>query len=215
MTARPVLPEPAELGTDGAPVQIGRAGTIGVRGPAGPLERVVLGATALGEGSRDHAVSTAAEGPEVELSVHEVAPPRGAEPVGVSPTGEDVDEGYLLEVVDGVAHLRAASPAGIFRGLTTVLQLAEHRAGAVWLPGVRVRDEPLLAWRGLSLDIVRDFRTVAEIEAVIDLLALYKLNVLHLHLTDSQAWRLASPAYPQLTAATEGDFLSRDELRHL
>src|SRR5699024_12581960 len=139
----------------------------------------------------------------------------GPATVGVSPTGAPVDEGYTLHLVDGEAHLAAATATGIFRGLTTVVQLAQVGTGGVCLPGGQLRDAPLLAWRGLSLDVARDFRTVAEVEAVIDLLALYKLNVLHLHLTDNQAWRLVSAAYPQLTAASGGGAFSAADLRHL
>ena len=58
------------------------------------------------------------------------------------------------------------------------------------MPGARILDAPRYAWRGLSLDVARTFFTVEEIRRVIDLLELYKLNVLHLHLTDDQAWRL-------------------------
>src|SRR5262249_30280241 len=58
------------------------------------------------------------------------------------------------------------------------------------LRGVRILDAPRYAWRGLSLDLAREWFTLDEVRRVVDLLALYKLNVLHLHLTDDQSWRL-------------------------
>ena len=90
--------------------------------------------------------------------------------------------------------MRAAEPAGVARGLTTLIQLAaaapDAGQGEIRLPAARILDGPRYAWRGLSLDVARTFFTAEEIRRVIDLLELYKLNVLHLHLTDDQAWRL-------------------------
>lgn len=213
MTPEALLPVPAAWSGAGPQVRIGIGHAIGVRGPEELLAAVLPGTTALARRVRDLTVHGAHHGPAVQVSLTQDRP--GPATVGVSPTGAPLDEGYTLHLVDGVAHLAAATATGIFRGLTTVVQLAQVGTGGVWLPGGQLRDAPLLAWRGLSLDVARDFRTVAEVEAVIDLLALYKLNVLHLHLTDNQAWRLVSAAYPQLTAASGGGAFSAADLRHL
>jgi hexosaminidase len=115
-------------------------------------------------------------------------------PQGLTPTGDgSLDERYSLVIEAGQVVLDATEPAGVARGLTTLLQLAataDRGDGAVWLQGARIADAPRYAWRGLSLDVARAFFTPDEIRRVIDLLALYKLNVLHLHLNDDQAWRL-------------------------
>ena len=115
-------------------------------------------------------------------------------PQGLSPAGgAPADERYSLAIEAGQVVLRAAGPAGVARGLTTLVQLAaagDRGDGAIWLPGARILDTPRYAWRGLSLDLARRFFTPGEVRRVIDLLALYKLNVLHLHLTDDQGWRL-------------------------
>jgi hexosaminidase len=140
-------------------------------------------------------------------------------PVGVSPAGDrPADERHLLAVGGDRVVVRAAEPAGLARGLTTLIQMlaatSSGGAGQIWLPGVRILDAPRYAWRGLSLDVARRFLTVGEIRRVIDLLALYKLNVLHLHLTDDQAWRLpvGRPANrPEYSAA----FYSDEDLRAL
>ena len=91
--------------------------------------------------------------------------------------------------------LCAAEPAGVARGLNTLIQLAatapSASTGEIRVPCARILDAPRYAWRGLSLDVARTFFSVEEIRRVIDLLELYKLNVLHLHLTDDQAWPLA------------------------
>jgi hexosaminidase len=117
------------------------------------------------------------------------------EPRGVSPLGgRPADERYSLVIDWRRVVVRAAEPAGVARGLSTLIQLLATTpsagAGAVSVPGVRILDAPRYAWRGLSLDLARTFFTLDEVRRVIDLLALYKLNVLHLHLTDDQSWRL-------------------------
>jgi hexosaminidase len=111
---------------------------------------------------------------------------------GLSPDGGDpAAERYVLLIEDGRVVLRAAEPVGVARGLTTLLQLVASGTEEFRVPAARILDGPRYAWRGLSLDVARSFFTVEEIRRVIDLLELYKLNVLHLHLTDDQAWPLA------------------------
>ena len=110
---------------------------------------------------------------------------------GLSPGGGDpAGERYSLVIEEGQVVVRAAEPAGVARGLTTLLQLVASGTEEFVVPCTRILDAPRYAWRGLSLDVARTFFTVEEIRRVIDLLELYKLNVLHLHLTDDQAWRL-------------------------
>jgi hexosaminidase len=116
-------------------------------------------------------------------------------PLGVSPTGDrPADERHSLAIDADQIVVRAAEPAGVARGLTTLIQLLaatpSTRAGEISVPGARILDAPRYAWRGLSLDLARAFFTLDEVRRVIDLLALYKINVLHLHLTDDQSWRL-------------------------
>jgi len=116
--------------------------------------------------------------------------PRGLSPLG----GDPVDERYMLAIDRDHLVVQAASPTGIARGLTTLVQLvaaaANGDAGEVAVPGGRIVDSPRYAWRGLSLDLARTFLPLDAVRRVVDLLALYKLNVLHLHLTDDQGWRL-------------------------
>jgi hexosaminidase len=116
-------------------------------------------------------------------------------PAGLSPAGDRrADERYSLMIDGDQVVVRAVEPVGVARGLTTLVQLAAAAppadTGEIRVPGARIVDAPKYAWRGLSLDVAREFFTVAEIRRVIDLLELYKLNVLHLHLTDDEAWRL-------------------------
>ena len=132
-------------------------------------------------------------------------------PQGLSPTGGKAqDERYHLTITPDHIHLRAAEPVGVARGLTTLLQLVAAAPAATSLPCARIADAPRYAWRGLSLDLARTYVTPDEIRCIIDLLALYKLNVLHLHLTDDQSWRL-----PVGTQEPEAASYTTEDLRAL
>jgi hexosaminidase len=147
-------------------------------------------------------------------------------------------EGYRLEVTPRRITLEATSYAGLFHAGTTLLQLLPPGRDAAAIPAVRIEDAPRFAWRGVMLDSARHFQSPAFIRHFIDAMALHKLNVLHWHLTDDQAWRLEIRKYPKLTgvgawrvpagaaprsdldAATGkprlyGGFYSQDEVRSL
>ncbi|CAM5612923.1 hypothetical protein SALBM135S_00578 [Streptomyces alboniger] len=116
-------------------------------------------------------------------------------------------EGYGLTVGPDAVLLRAARLDGLLRGVQTLRQLLPvealsggPRPGTPWrLPCVEITDVPRHAWRGFMLDVARHFQPVALLRRYVDLLALHKLNVLHLHLTDDQGWRMPVAAYPRLT----------------
>ena len=125
----------------------------------------------------------------------------------------DGDEGYGLVVTPDSVHLVARTPTGLFRGVQTIRQLlpfgieAENsviKMGEWRIPSVTITDRPRFAWRGTMLDVARHFFTVDEVKQHIDLLALYKINVLHLHLADDQGWRIEIKSRPQLVAQGSG-----------
>jgi len=109
--------------------------------------------------------------------------------------------GYALDVTPQGIRIRARDDAGLFHGAITLWQLLtpDARTGAVDVPGVHIRDWPRFAWRGLMLDSVRHFQSVAEIETLLDQMAQHKLNTFHWHLTDDQGWRIQIRRYPELT----------------
>ena len=140
-------------------------------------------------------------------------------PLGVSATADGpADERHSLMIDAGQVVLRAAEPCGVARGLTTLIQLLATTPGGssreVLLPGGRILDAPRYAWRGLSLDLARTFFTLDEVRRVVDLLALYKLNVLHLHLTDDQGWRLPV-GRPAQGSEPDAAFYGAEDLRAL
>ena len=116
-------------------------------------------------------------------------------------------EGYALESTPEAVTITAAKPAGVFYGVQTLRQLfpiqIENRqavAGIAWsVPCVSIKDQPRFQWRGYLLDPARHFRTTDELKGMIDLLAMQKLNVMQLHLTDDQGWRVEIKKHPELT----------------
>lgn len=118
------------------------------------------------------------------------------------------EEGYDLTVTRDSVRVVAYRPAGLFRATQTIRQLlpamieSDMKIGGVpWtIPALTISDQPRFAWRGAMLDVARHFFTVDEVKQYIDLLALYKLNVLHLHLSDDQGWRIEIKSRPELTA---------------
>lgn len=109
-------------------------------------------------------------------------------------------ESYTLSVTPQRIEIRATSGAGLFYGMQTMLQLMQPAgAGSYSVPSVEIEDTPRFAYRGLMLDVSRHFSTKEFIKKQIDALAYYKINRLHLHLTDAAGWRLEIKKYPLLT----------------
>ncbi|MFE0046526.1 beta-N-acetylhexosaminidase [Streptomyces albireticuli] len=130
-------------------------------------------------------------------------------------------EAYRLTVDGRHVEIAGASAAGVFRGAQTFRQLlgpAAFRRAPVtgkreWeLPSVVVEDAPRFGWRGVLLDVARHFTPKDGVLRFLDLLAAHKLNVLHLHLTDDQGWRLEIERHPRLTEV--GAWRARTKLGH-
>ena len=139
-------------------------------------------------------------------------------------------EGYSLSVTPKKVTAKASDAAGLFYAMQTLLQLlpAEVESAAPdyirWeIPCVRIEDAPRFSWRGFHVDPCRHFLSVDEIKKQIDVMAEYKLNVMHWHLTDDQGWRIEIKKYPRLTevgawrtefdGSVHGGFYTQDEIR--
>ncbi len=147
-----------------------------------------------GEGEKRPRVSVATDAPDSSIVLI-----RDASIVG--------DEAYVLDVSPSRVELRASTGAGLFYAAQTLRQLfppqverAALRYRTFDIPSVRVEDAPRFGWRGMMLDVARHFFGVADVKQMIDLAARYKLNMLHLHLTDDQGWRIEIPGWPLLTS---------------
>ncbi|MDP4130902.1 MAG: beta-N-acetylhexosaminidase, partial [Bacteroidota bacterium] len=118
------------------------------------------------------------------------------------------NEGYRLSVRPSGIVIKANRPAGIFYSVQTLLQLLPKEiesktavAGISWnVPVVEITDYPRFGWRGLMLDVARHFFTKQEVKDFIDNMARYKFNLLHMHLTDDEGWRIEIRSLPRLTS---------------
>ena len=109
------------------------------------------------------------------------------------------EEGYILDVRPSRVDIRARTAAGVFYAVQTLLQLLPPQGGPWTAPCVRIEDAPRFAYRGVMLDVARHYMPLDFLYQLVDLLAMQKMNRLHLHLTDSQGWRFQSLKYPKLT----------------
>ncbi|OFX62029.1 MAG: beta-N-acetylhexosaminidase [Bacteroidetes bacterium GWB2_41_8] len=117
------------------------------------------------------------------------------------------DEGYELTITDKLVKVTANKPAGLFYGIQTIRQLlpskvelATEQKGPWKIATGTIRDYPVYGYRGSMLDVARHFFGVEDVKNYIDQLATYKMNVLHLHLSDDQGWRIEIKSWPNLTA---------------
>ena len=117
------------------------------------------------------------------------------------------EEGYELTITKKLVKLAANGPAGLFRGIQTIrqllpanIELTAKQAGPWKISTGTITDYPVYSYRGAMLDVSRHFFGVDDVKRFIDLLAAYKMNVLHLHLSDDQGWRIEIKSWPNLTA---------------
>lgn len=108
-------------------------------------------------------------------------------------------ESYELRIDESGIALKAPTADGLFHGLQTLRQLVPPDSQVRAIPAVRIVDAPRFPYRGLMLDVARHMISVEDIKRQLDLMARYKFNVLHWHLTDDQGWRLQIKGYPKLT----------------
>jgi hexosaminidase len=145
-------------------------------------------------------------------------------------------EGYILSVSSGEIAIKSGTSQGLFYGVQSFLQLVPIDDRKI--QSLIIKDEPRFAWRGLLLDVSRHFFTINEVKRLIDEMVVYKFNILQLHLTDDQGWRIEIKKLPELTKvgawrvprmgvwgemecpkegekATYGGFYTQDEIRDL
>lgn len=126
----------------------------------------------------------------------------------VDPNATDIpNEGYQLEIDEAGVRLTAKTETGLFYGKQTLLQLLTPNG----LPYVKINDHPRFPYRGLHLDVSRHFFDKEEVKKLMNVMSYYKLNTLHLHLTDAGGWRLQIDKYLKLTQ--EGAFRTQSDWR--
>jgi hexosaminidase len=168
---------------------------------------------------------------EVKVSIAQGAPGPGN--IYLTASGTDAqlgEEGYELTISSDLVKVTANKPAGLFRAVQTIRQLLPDKAelstvqpGPWELATGTIRDYPNYSFRGSMLDVARHFFSVEEVKRYIDLIAFYKMNVLHLHLADDQGWRIEIKSWPNLTThggSTEvgggkGGFFSQEQYKDI
>lgn len=223
--AHRLVPVPVSvIPVDGAPFALTATTAIVVPAAGGEAARV---------GGTLAALLRPASGFILPVAAGDDAAPRGAIVLRLGGPASLGAEGYELTVSADSVRIIAAEPAGLFHGVQTLRQLlpagieGQHHAvrmASAWtVPPGRIVDRPRFAWRGAMLDVARHFFTVDAVKQYIDLLAMYKLNTLHLHLSDDQGWRIQIDSWPKLTAVggiTEvgggpGGFYTKDDYAEL
>jgi hexosaminidase len=129
-------------------------------------------------------------------------------------------EAYTLEIKEDGVVIRAADNAGIFNGIQSLKSVIPPASWAgtrqfVNLPVVRVKDAPRYDYRAFMLDVARNFHSKHDVLRVLEVMSLYKLNVLHFHLTDDEGWRLEIPSLPELTSVGGHRAFDKDEKKSL
>jgi len=114
-------------------------------------------------------------------------------------------EAYHLVILPNYIMVLASTPTGIFYGIQSLISIIPpsaytHPQKEIPIPCVEIKDEPRFAYRAFMLDVGRNFHSKEEVLRILDVMALYKLNVFHLHLTEDEGWRLEIPALPELTS---------------
>lgn len=130
------------------------------------------------------------------------------------------DEGYLLVVTRDSVILEATTATGLFRGEQTLRQLTTTRNGKTIIAGCSITDWPAFAIRGFMQDVGRNYMSLSFLKEQIDVLAAYKFNLFHFHVTDNPGWRLESKLYPQLRDSSSmsrwpGKYYTREEFADL
>jgi hexosaminidase len=135
----------------------------------------------------------------------ETAPESGIY-IGLAGEAKEGDEGYELNISKKLVQLTATTPAGLFHGIQTLRQMfppeieLKSAQNLKWeIAACSISDHPLYAYRGMMLDVSRHFFKVEDVKKLIDQIAYYKMNALHLHLSDDQGWRIEIKSWPKLT----------------
>jgi hexosaminidase len=188
-----VIPVPREVSAGDGWFAVNAATKVHYSGGAGAAE------------GANYFIEQAKHNPEIVLAApSESAAAPKAISFEIKPADQSLqDEGYTLLVSPDGARVTARTPAGLFYGAVTLWQLFTEfppQSGVAQIRAMQINDAPRFAWRGLMLDSARHYQSPEYIRLFIDRMAQHKLNVLHWHLTDDQAWRLEIKKYPKLTS---------------
>ncbi len=123
------------------------------------------------------------------------------------------DESYQLTIDENQVKIEAPTDLGAIHGMATLLQLLQADTAGYYFPALQINDNPRFAWRGLMLDVARHFLPMDVIKRNLDGMSATKLNVLHLHLSDNQGFRVESKVYPKLhELGSDGQYFTQQQI---
>jgi hexosaminidase len=199
LTKENLIPKPVSVAATGSSFDLTDQTDVYVQGESDELKQI-------GQYLADKLNPSTGLAIEVKTTTESPAPGN----IFLSISGNDTelgDEGYELTITDKLVNLVSNKPAGLFRGIQTIRQIlpakvemSTKQKGPWKLATGTIRDYPTYSYRGSMLDVARHFFSVDEVKSLIDQLAYYKMNVLHLHLSDDQGWRIEIKSWPNLTA---------------
>jgi hexosaminidase len=201
------MPAPAEVHVSAWRVPAGGALIVAMDGASGPrLDEAVARAQ---DRWRSRVGDSGAKGGPAPFTLRVDCRAAGA----AVPTGSE-DETYQLEISGTLATLSSPTDLGAMHGLETLLQLLRRDPEGWFLPAAQIRDHPRFPWRGLMIDVARHWQPAEVILRNLDAMAVVKLNVLHLHLTDDQGFRIESLTHPELAAkGSDGRYFTQAQMR--
>lgn len=197
LAGEPLIPKPLSVTSTGDYFQLGENSSVVYHGNS---EDVMKIAGYLADMLRP------ATGFDLPVSQSELNPGKGGISLALNGNTPDAsDESYEINISAKNIELTAATPAGLFRSVQTLRQLfpaaieKSTKQDADWAVATgKISDKPAYEYRGMMLDVARHFFGVNDVKRVIDFLAAYRMNVLHLHLSDDQGWRIEIKSWPQL-----------------
>ena len=197
LTGENIIPKPVSVTATGDYFCLGPKAVIYIQDHSGEVSAI---------GNYLSSVLKPATGFNLDVKPTDEIPGKGNILLTLSGAGQVGDEGYVLTVTKKLITIAANKPAGLFNGIQTLRQLlpAEIESKTVqdldWhIAGGTITDYPAYSYRGAMLDVTRHFFTADEVKRYIDLISAYKINKLHLHLSDDQGWRIEIKSWPNLT----------------
>ena len=190
LTKTAFIPRPVSVSATGDAFTVESSTTIYVVGETAPVGKYLSGRL------------TEITGYSLNTAISDETPANGIY-LSLSEESEDLgEEGYDINIEKKLVTITAKTPAGCINGVQTLLQTlpVSFVAGEnILIPTGKIHDVPEYEYRGVMLDVARHFFNVEEVKEFIDFLAMYKMNYLHLHLSDDQGWRIEIKSWPKLT----------------
>ena len=198
LTKESIIPKPVSVTANGETFCLSKISAIYTQGSSEKLDETAVYFAGL---------LRSATGFELKINdATEKTPPKGSILLSLSADASLGDEGYKLEISKKLVKISANTQAGLFNGIQTFRQLLpaeielQSKQDVEWLAaGGVITDYPVYSYRGAMLDVTRHFFPVESVKRYIDIISAYKINHLHLHLSDDQGWRIEIKSWPNLT----------------